>query len=81
MRFPTINPWIAILCLPILMACGNLMDLVADPAVQDSLKMTAESAATGNWVGTLWGLGGTVAAVCAYKKIKKGSSSPKLEQT
>jgi TctA family transporter len=68
-----------LLPLPILLlpGCAGFMDVLSDPGVQDGLKLTAESAATGNWVGTLWGLGGTVAAVCAYKKIKKkGSSSP-----
>lgn len=73
MRYPTINPWIAILCLPLLMACGNLMDLmdiVVDPEVQEALVQTATGAATGNWLGALWGAGALVAAIAGHKTVK-----------
>jgi len=65
--------------LPILLllpGCAGLTEKVtevlSDPAVQEGLAQTATSAATGDWTGVLWGVGGTVAAVCAYKGIKKG---------
>ena len=73
MRYPAINPWIAILCLPALMACSNLMEafeLVKDPAVQEALVQTATGAATGNWLGALWGAGALVAAVAGHQTVK-----------
>jgi len=52
-----------------------LMDEVAgvlsDPGVRESLTTTAAGAVTGNWTGTLWGLGGIVAAVYAYRKLRR----------
>jgi TctA family transporter len=64
-----------LLILLVLPSCAGLTETVSevlsDPAVQDGLAQTATSAATGNWTGALWGLGGTVAAVCTYKKLKK----------
>ena len=59
----------------LLTGCAGLMEaavgILSDPAVQDGLAQTATSAATGNWTGTLWGLGATAAAVFAYRKTKK----------
>ena len=54
-----------------LSGCAGFMEVLSDPAVQQGLQRTAESAATGNLVGTLWGLGATVAAVVGYKHVKK----------
>jgi len=62
---------LALLALP---SCAALMDEVAgvlsDPGVRESLTTTAAGAVTGNWTGTLWGLGGIVAAVYAYRKLR-----------
>jgi TctA family transporter len=60
----------------LLASCTGLMDVLADPAVQEGLQQTAESAATGNWLGALWGIGATVVAVAShktYKRVKKVS--------
>ena len=46
------------------------MDLVTDPEVQEALLQTAESAATGNWFGAIWGIGATVAAIASHKTYK-----------
>lgn len=68
-----------LLILLVLPGCAGLAeqfgDALADPVVQDGLTQTAVGAATGNWAGALWGLGGTVAAVCTYKKLKKGPAT------
>ena len=50
--------------------CSGLMDIVADPAVRDGLIQTAESAATGNWLGAIWGIGATVAAIAGHQTVK-----------
>ncbi len=69
-----------LLLLLVMPGCAGLLEaatgILADPAVQDGMVQTVTSAATGSWTGTLWGLGATIAAVCAYKTTKK---KPKLE--
>ena len=66
---------LVLLILLVLPSCAALMDTVsdvlADPGIRESLVQTAGSAVTGNWTGTLWGMGGIVAAACAYKRLKK----------
>ena len=63
-----------LLALLVLPSCAALMDTVAgvlaDPGVQESLVQTAGSVATGNWTGTIWGLGGVVAAGSTYRKLR-----------
>tara|TARA_R110002020_G_scaffold128335_8_gene287638 strand:+ start:10836 stop:11096 length:261 start_codon:yes stop_codon:yes gene_type:complete len=73
MRYPTINPLVAVCCLPVITACSNFMDaleMVKDPAIQEALAQTATGAATGNWLGALWGAGALVAAVAGHKTVK-----------
>ena len=74
MRYPTINPLVAICCLPILTACGSLMaamEVIKNPEVQEALVRTATDAATGNWLGAICGVGATIAAVAGHKTLKK----------
>tara|TARA_Y100000593_G_scaffold93525_1_gene188690 strand:+ start:899 stop:1171 length:273 start_codon:yes stop_codon:yes gene_type:complete len=73
-RYPTINLWVALLCLPLLMACGSLMDaleVIKDPEVQEALVQTATGAASGNLLGALYGAGALVAAIAGHKAVKK----------
>ena len=47
-----------------------MMDLVADPEVREALALTTENVVTGNWLGAIWGIGATVAAVASHKTYK-----------
>ena len=70
----TLLPLVLLLALP---GCASLMDAVAgtlsDPGVQEGLIQVAGSAATGNWTGTLWGVG-TIAAILAYRRLARDGS-------
>jgi len=48
----------------------ELVDVVADPEVQQAMIKTATDVATGNWLGALWGAGALVAAVAGHQTVK-----------